>query len=67
MIFALICLFNFATPQKGAPSEEVTLAVADPAKQTTLNSEVVPDPLDEDQPEIDTDIKQLMMENGNII
>lgn len=42
------------------------MAVADPEKQTTLNSEVVPDPLDEDQPEIDTDtdIKQLMMENG---
>ncbi len=32
-----------------------TLAVADPKQQTTLDSEVVPDPFDADQPEIDED------------
>lgn len=38
-----------------------TLVLADPSKQTSLDSEVIPDPMDTEQPEIDIDEKSILI------
>jgi len=39
--------------------EEVLLKVADPSRQTSLETEIIPDPMEAEQPDIDIDIEMM--------